>query len=132
VGRINEHEVVTVHRVECKYALRAIDHGTLIVLQWSEKHTATRPIPIYIEAFDRPDLLLDFTSITSKEQVNMEQVLATTERTRNRATIRALLLIENSDQLLKILHQVSHITNVRRVCVNLGISSSCSNSDYPG
>lgn len=132
VGRINEHEVVTVHRVECKYALRAIDQGTLIVLHWSEKHNATRPIPVYIEAYDRPDLLLDFTSITSKEEVNMEQVLATTERTKNRATIRALLLIENSDQLLKILHQVSHITNVRRVCVNLGVSSSCTKTDRPG
>jgi GTP pyrophosphokinase len=132
VGRINEHEVVTVHRVECKYALRAIDQGTLIVLHWSEKHNATKPVPIFIEAFDRPDLLLDFTSITSKEDVNMEQVLATTERTKNRATIRALLLIENSDQLLKILHQVSHITNVRWVCVNLGTSSSLSKNDHPG
>ena len=124
VGRIVENGFVTVHRLECKYALRAIDRGNLIVLNWSEKHLATKPVQIYIEAFDRSDLLLDFTSITSREKVNMEHVSATTERLRNRAEIKATLLIENGIQLLKILHHVSHITNVRKVYVKFGPPSS--------
>jgi GTP pyrophosphokinase len=123
VGRINENNVITVHQVDCKYALKAIDQGKLIALSWCEKSQATRPVQFYVEALDRPKLLLDFTSITGEADVNMEQVQATTEQSKNRAAIRATLLIQNSDQLLKILHQVAHITNVRKVHVQLNIPS---------
>jgi GTP pyrophosphokinase len=115
LGILNQDDQVSVHRMECRYALKALEKGNIIALAWHETSRTTRPVRINVEAFDRRELLNDFTLIVSQENVNMSQVFATTEKEKNHAEIQSILEIENSSQLLKILHKIAQLPNVLKV-----------------
>jgi len=115
VGVVTSSEHITVHRLECQYALKAIGAGKIIALNWKETARSIRPVTILIDAFDRKELLNHFSSIVGAERVNMSRVIATTDKSTNQAKIEALVDIESSNQLLRILHQTVHMPNVIKV-----------------
>jgi (p)ppGpp synthase/HD superfamily hydrolase len=106
---------LTVHRIECKYALKAISEGKIIAVSWQDDEGFTKPVSFVVEAYDRPDLLKDFTNIVGQELVNMEQVIATKNDSGNRATINAILRIPDGVLLLRILHRIEKLPNVQIV-----------------
>lgn len=114
-GKARSSGTLTVHRIECKHALRAINEGKIIAVSWKNEEGFTKSVPFMVEAYDRPDLLKDFTNIIGQELVNMEQVIATKNEQGNRAKINAVLRIADGAQLLRILHRIEKLPNVRVV-----------------
>ncbi len=115
VGKAASLNQLTVHRIECKYALKAISEGKIIAVSWKNEEGYTKSVPFVVEAYDRQDLLKDFTNIIGQELVNMEQVIATKNEAGNRATINAILRIADGAQLLRILHRIEKLANVQVV-----------------
>ncbi len=115
IGNAVSSNKLTVHRIECKYALRAISEGKIIAVSWKNEEGFTKSVPFVVEAYDRSDLLKDFTNSVGQELVNMEQVLATKNELGNRATINATLSIADGAQLLRILHRIEKLPNVQVV-----------------
>ena len=120
VGYITRGKGVTIHRRDCPNALSLMQRSPerLISVDWGDVgNQATFPVDVYIEAFDRPGLLLDITSIVANQKINMSSVHTVTTKNDNRARVSVTLEVKNIDQLsrtLAMIEQLPNVTDVRR------------------
>ncbi len=119
VGYITRGRGVTIHRRDCPNVLNLLSRAPerLIAVDWGVVENATYPVDIYIEAFDRPGLLRDITSIVANQRINMSSVNTITTKPDNLARVSATLEISNLDQLSRVLamiEQLPNVTDVRR------------------
>jgi (p)ppGpp synthase/HD superfamily hydrolase len=119
IGKATSPDRLTIHRIECKHALKAISEGKIIAVSWRNEEGFTKSVPFVVEAYDRSDLLKDFSNIVGQELVNMDQVIATKNDSGSRATINATLKIPDGVQLLRILHRIEKLPNVQVVFARL-------------
>ncbi len=119
VGYITRGRGVTIHRRDCPNVLNLLSRAPerLIAVDWGVVENTTYPVDIYIEAFDRPGLLRDITSIVANQRINMSSVNTITTKPENLARVSATLEISNLDQLSRVLaliEQLPNVTDVRR------------------
>ena len=108
---------MTIHRRDCPNVLRLSERAPerLIEVDWDMQGDNTYPVDIQIEAFDRPGLLRDITSVVANEKINMSRVYVTTKKKEHKARLAATLEIANIDQLSRILALLSQLPNVVEV-----------------
>lgn len=119
VGILNAEGKLTVHRLDCKLALSALEEGRVVALSWRRPGAKTCPVLFEINAIDRSELVRDFTDIIGQARINMDEITASTNKKESRAKIVATLGIETSAQLVRALHQVDHLPNVTEVHCHL-------------
>jgi GTP pyrophosphokinase len=117
IGFITRGRGVTIHRRDCPNVLRLSERAPerLIEVDWDMQGDNTYPVDIQIEAFDRPGLLRDITSVVANEKINMSRVYVTTKKKEHKARLAATLEIANIDQLSRILALLSQLPNVVEV-----------------
>jgi GTP pyrophosphokinase len=87
----------------------------IIEVSWGEEAQATYAVDMLINAYDRPGLLRDITSVLLNEQVN---VLASNTLTNPKTAIAHMVLtleINDLEQLSRILDKIGQIPNVMEV-----------------
>jgi len=116
IGYITRGRGVTIHRRDCPNVLRFDDERRerLIEVDWDVTGDRTYPVDVQIEAFDRPGLLRDITSVMANEKINLSAVNVTTQKKEHTATVFATLEIANIDQLSRVLARVEQLPNVLR------------------
>jgi GTP pyrophosphokinase len=114
VGYITRGRGVTIHRQDCGNVLRlqGEDRDRLIEVDWGTAAEAGYPVDISVEAYDRPGLLRDITTVFANDRVNVLGVNTTTDT--NDGIARMSLTVEISDigQLSRILTQIGQLPNV--------------------
>lgn len=116
VGYITRGRGVTIHRRDCPNILRYDDERRerLIEVDWDVTGDKTYPVDVQIEAFDRPGLLRDITSVVANEKINLSAVNVTTTKKEHTATVFATLEIRDIDQLSRVLALIEQLSNVLR------------------
>jgi GTP pyrophosphokinase len=116
IGYITRGRGVTIHRRDCANLLELANRHRerLIEVEWGEEET-TYPVDIQIDAYDRPGLLRDITSVLVNEKVN---VLASTTRTDPQTSMARMVLtleITDLEQLSRILDRITQLSNILSV-----------------
>lgn len=117
LGYITRGRGVTIHRGDCPNILRLREKAPerLIKVDWGTEEGTTYPVDIQVEAFDRPGLLHDITSVVANEKINLATVNVVTKKQESKANIFATLDIANIDQLSRVLAIIEQLPNVIEV-----------------
>ena len=117
VGYITRGRGVTIHRRDCPNVLRLMDTSPerLVAVDWGGGGNVTYPVDVYIEAFDRPGLLRDITSIVANQRINMSAINTITVKSENIAKVTATLEVADIDQLSRVLAMIEQLPNVTEV-----------------
>ena len=114
VGYITKGKGITVHRRTCPNV--ANEKERLINVYWrSDIEASTYPVDVFIEASDRPNLLVDVLSTLSIAKVSTSSVHASTNPSNFSATITATLQVSDAKRLNDIFNIIQNIPGVYRV-----------------
>lgn len=114
-GYITRGRGIMVHSIHCPNvtnALRKGDEKRFIDVQWASSADQIYNVKIQVQAYDRPGLVRDITSLVADEHVNMTDVSALTGQKNNQALVKATLQIKDTSQLMRILMRIERIPNV--------------------
>jgi guanosine-3',5'-bis(diphosphate) 3'-pyrophosphohydrolase len=119
VGFITRGKGVTVHLTSCPTVLNEREVTRLIEVEWEAAPTATYPIAVRIEAFDRTGLLSDVTQVMAENRVNIlaANVSVNPDHT---AALSMTLQVASVAQLAKVLARVEQLKDVISVQRDLG------------
>ena len=115
VGFITRGRGITVHRRDCHNILKVRDdeRDRLIEVEWGDDDASRRwKVDIMLDAFDRPGLLRDATTVLAEEDVNV--IRADVEDTGEPPRVRLGLTVQIRDmaQLNRSLQRLVHLPNV--------------------
>lgn len=114
VGYITKGKGISVHRKTCPNVAK--EEERLINVYWrSDIETSTYPVDVFIEASDRPNLLVDVLSTLSIAKVAPSSVHASTNNANFSATITATLMVSDAKRLNDIFNIIQNIPGVYSV-----------------
>jgi GTP pyrophosphokinase len=114
VGYITKGKGVSVHRKTCPNVVK--EEERLINVYWrSDIETSTYPVDVFIEASNRPNLLVDVLSTLSIAKVAPSSVHASTNNANFSATITATLMVSDAKRLNDIFNIIQNIPGVYSV-----------------
>lgn len=116
LGYITIGRGVSIHREDCPnlLQLQANEPERIIQVDWGQQARAAWPVEIEIEAFDRPGLLRDITTLLANERVNLLGTHSWSDRERNTATLLLTLEVTGLDALGILLSKISRLPNIIR------------------
>ncbi|MDA0789846.1 MAG: bifunctional (p)ppGpp synthetase/guanosine-3',5'-bis(diphosphate) 3'-pyrophosphohydrolase [Proteobacteria bacterium] len=112
VGVIDDDNVVHVHLQDCLQALHADVYGRIIRLNWQEDVSATFPVSVEVNAYDRPGLLYDVTGILMRERTNVRTIYTVFDKETNRVSLKMVIEVSSLNLLLTLLDQIGQLPNV--------------------
>ena len=114
IGYITRGRGVTIHRQDCGNVLRlqGEDRDRLIAVEWGAPDEAGYLVEIQVEAYDRPGLLRDITSLLASEKINLTSVNTRTDERDGIARMRLTLEISDISQLSRVLTRIGQLQNV--------------------
>ena len=120
VGYLRQNGSLTIHREGCR-SLNA-DRGRsefnsrLLKLGWGETDSReARIIPLHVDVYDRPGLLHEMTQLMREKDVNIRNICTFRENVDGELYIQIELEVSNPRQMVRILHQIEALVNVRAV-----------------
>lgn len=114
VGYITKGKGISVHRKTCPNVAK--EEERLINVYWrSDIEASTYPVDVFIEASDRPNLLVDVLSTLSIAKVSPSSVHASTNNANFSATITATLMVSDAKRLNDIFNIIQNIPGVYNV-----------------
>lgn len=120
VGFLRQDGIVTAHREDCR-TLNAsrgrpqVD-SRLLKLGWGETDMReARIIPLYVDVFDRPGLLHEMTQLMEEKEINIRNICTSREQENSELSIEMELEVIGPRQLVRILHQIEALVNVKSV-----------------
>jgi GTP pyrophosphokinase len=114
VGYITQGRGVAIHRQDCHNMLNlAPEHHTRLVdVDWGAGNTAVYPVDIHVQAYDRPGLIRDVTTLIANEKLNLIALTTTTDKKQNTAHVAVTIEIHDLSVLSKVFDHIRHIPNV--------------------
>ncbi|MEO1173079.1 MAG: ACT domain-containing protein, partial [Myxococcota bacterium] len=101
---------ITVHSHSCPRALD-LDPARRIAVHWDSATTHARPVSLRVLTTDRPGLLATMSQVFTNNGVNIVQANCRVTQ-RDRAMNTFELLVQNTDQLVKVTNEVKSIKGV--------------------
>lgn len=114
IGYITQGRGVAIHRDDCHNVidLDAEHRGRLVEVDWGSKASAVYPVDVVIQAYDRPGLVRDISTLIANERLNLLAIATATNKLDNLAHITLTLEITDLSSLSKIFDRIRHIPNV--------------------
>ena len=114
VGYITRGRGVTIHRQDCGNILRlqGDDRDRLIEVEWGTNDEAGYPVDISVEAYDRPGLLRDITTVFANDRINLMGVNTATDTSDGIARMSLTVEISDIGQLSRVLTRIGQLPNV--------------------
>ena len=114
IGYITRGRGVTIHRQDCGNILRlqGEDQDRLIAVDWGAPDETGYLVEILVEAYDRPGLLRDITSLLASEKINLTSVNTLTDERDGIARMNLTLEISDIGQLSRVLTRIGQLQNV--------------------
>jgi GTP pyrophosphokinase len=116
-GYITRGRGVAIHRNDCANLLdlRSRHPTRIIEVDWGEEAGLNYSVEVQVEAFDRPGLLKDITSVFLAEQINVTAANTYTDRATFIAHMTLTLEIKGVEQLSRVLDKIAQIPNIMTV-----------------
>lgn len=114
IGFITQGHGVALHRIDCPNVLNLDEEKQqrLVEIDWGSKENQLYPIDIFIEAYDRPGLIRDISTLIASEKIPLISFNSTTNKADNIAHINVTVEINNLSILSKLFDRIRHIPNV--------------------
>ncbi len=112
IGFVTRGRGVTIHRRDCPNILRIKGKARerLVEVSWGAIPEVF-PVPVCIEAYDRPGLLHEIAGIITKEGINISGVNVG-RNNKNITTLYFTLEVQDIQQLARVLDKVKRLSNV--------------------
>ncbi|MCA9866093.1 MAG: bifunctional (p)ppGpp synthetase/guanosine-3',5'-bis(diphosphate) 3'-pyrophosphohydrolase [Anaerolineae bacterium] len=129
VGYLRRDGVLTVHRNGCRILNpdlgRAKLNSRLLKLGWGEADKRmARIVPIHVDVYDRPHLLHEMTQLMDEKDINIRNICTFRQNVESKLYIELELEVTSPRQMVRILHQIESLVNVRAVrCVPAGFDA---------
>jgi guanosine-3',5'-bis(diphosphate) 3'-pyrophosphohydrolase len=114
LGFITRGKGITVHLSSCPTVLNEREVGRLIEVEWESTPTATYPIAVRVEAYDRPGLLHDITKVVVEHKVNI-MAASVSVGSDHTAVVTATLQVASVAQLAKVMSRIEQVRDVLSV-----------------
>ena len=117
VGYITRGRGVTIHRRDCANVLRLKDEDRdrLIDVEWGTLPDRVFPVDIQIQAYDRPGLLRDVSTLLANDQINVLGVNTYTDTKDLVARMELHIEVTDIGQLSRILSRIGQLPNLIEV-----------------
>ena len=120
VGYLRQDGAVTVHREGCHTlnATRVRPEGThqRLKLGWGDaQQREARLMTLYVDVFDRPGLLHEITQLMHERDSNIAHICTSRHSRPGELTIEMILEVTSARHLVRILHQIEALVNVKTV-----------------
>jgi GTP pyrophosphokinase len=117
VGYITRGRGVTIHRRDCANVLRLKDEDRdrLIDVEWGALPDRVFPVDIHIQAYDRPGLLRDVSTLLANDHVNVLGVNTYTDSKDLVARMELHIEVTDIGQLSRILSRIGQLPNIIEV-----------------
>jgi GTP pyrophosphokinase len=117
IGYITQGRGITIHREDCANVgrLRGESPERLLNVAWAGQRQHRYPVDILIEAYDRPGLLKDLSTMLSVERVNILGVNTQTDPSTLEAHMSLTLEIEGLEELSRVMQRIGQLPNVLSV-----------------
>lgn len=133
IGYLRHDGAVTVHREGC-HTLNAIRgdqdvSARKLKLGWGvAEQREARLVMLNVEVYDRPGLLYDITRLMREKEVNIPHICTYRHKRRGEVGIEMQLEVTSPRQMVRILHQIKALVNVKAVrCVPSGPDGDLNN-----
>ena len=120
VGYLRLDGAVTVHREGC-HTLNATrgrpeNIHQRLKLGWGDaQQREARLVTLYVDVYDRPGLLHEITQLMHEKDSNIAHICTSRQSRPGELTIEMILEVTSSRQLVRILHQIESLVNVKKV-----------------
>ncbi len=117
IGFITSGRGVTVHRCDCRNALRYGDSGDerLVEVNWGRQRGNTYPVDVEVMVYDRQGLLRDIGAILANEKINIMAINTLSNTKVSTGRIRLTLEIPDVATLSRVLARIDRLPNVTAV-----------------
>lgn len=117
VGVVALGHGVSVHRRDCARVLELgrEDEGALIRLRWGEAPAPGVSHELRVDAYDRPGLLHEVSSVFAAEEVDVTATSVRTDRARSLAVMEVTLEVDGLETLGRLMDRIEGIANVIEV-----------------
>lgn len=117
IGYITQGRGVSIHRKDCANIFQFEENHAerLVQVEWGGSHSKkTYAVSLHVEAFDRPDLLRDITSLFSTEKIMLSGLHTHINSAQQTIHLEIILQVSDIDTLGRILSRINSIPNVIR------------------
>ncbi|HUN72180.1 MAG TPA: TGS domain-containing protein [Steroidobacteraceae bacterium] len=113
-GYVTVGRGVTIHRSNCPslIRMREVRPERVLLVEWSSADAAGLTVEIAVTAYDRRGLVRDLTDVLAVERLSIEAMSTVTDRGAGTAHVRLTVPVTNLDQLARVLHRLSIVSNV--------------------
>lgn len=113
-GFISQGRGIVLHRDDCAHLLNLEPEkrSRLVDADWGHIANQVYPVDLVVEAYNRPGLLRDVSTLIANEKLNLLALNLSSDRLDPKATIKLTVEIPNLPLLSKILDRIKQIPNV--------------------
>lgn len=117
IGYITLGRGISIHRRDCTNVQNASAEQLerLIDVEWGEKPKEQYEVELIINAYDRPGLIHDITSLLNQERVSLQGLSTKTDRSTQEAKMHLSLEVYDLVSLSRLIDKIGMIRNVSRV-----------------
>lgn len=114
IGYITQGRGVAVHRHDCHNMLNisAVNQARIVEVDWGAGNSAVYPVDILVQAYDRPGLIRDVTTLIANEKLNLIALTTATDKNENVAHLTLTIEIHDLSSLSKVFDHIRHIPNI--------------------
>ena len=113
-GYVTVGRGVSIHRQDCLQFLhlREKEPNRIIEVGWGHKPQDTYPVDVHIEAYDRPGLLRDITSLLANQRINVLAIRTQSQVETNTADMQLTLEVKDLQSLSHVFSVISQLPNI--------------------
>ncbi len=114
IGYITRLRGVSIHREDCKNALRwqNEENPRLLQVSWGQAPVANYLVEVLIRAYDRRELIRDISATLSTSEVSVTDISSKLDESTNEVEIRLKVKVKNYEHLSELLNRLGGIRNV--------------------
>ncbi|MGB0865457.1 MAG: RelA/SpoT family protein [Granulosicoccaceae bacterium] len=114
VGFITRGKGVTVHRTDCSNIinLSAAELPRLVEVEWGQEGSALYSVDLRVEAYERPGLLRDVSSLLTHEGVNIQALQLDVKTEDHVACMAVTVEVSDGAQLARVISRLGQLPNV--------------------
>ncbi len=114
VGYITRGRGVTIHREDCRQALRWSEENNprLLKVNWGRKPATRYPVQVLIRAYSRRELLRDVSNVFAGSDAVVTDSSSRLDDATDEVTIRLNLRVRDYEQLSELLTRINSVPNV--------------------
>lgn len=114
VGYVTQGRGVTIHREDCRQALRWRSENSprLLKVTWGRQPSTDYSAQVLVRAFDRRELIKDISSVLAASDAHVTDISSRLDEATEEVGIRLKLKVRDYEQLSDLLNKLSSVPNV--------------------